>query len=294
MNRYAFAGGNPISFVELDGHRYIVADGVYAHSITGKIVEDRSSSTASGSGGDSSGYGLRDFGKDVGGFFVGLWEGFSETVTGIYQSGCLTAGSPVLAMVGPGINACAETVSNTVSYALTDPKGFGLALWHGTTDPIVDDWNSGNYGEAIGRGIFAIAELALGTKGATKLGSLAKSNLRGMGNILRSERGSISFGGPVQPKRIYSARELVRSAKDSGPHHNFPVAFDDVIFNEGKREVIRNFWKKSRPGLSNDSVNYTLRGFRNGQRGRYEIFTRPSLSGRIEIIMHRFFRPDKP
>ena len=75
-------------------------------------------------------------------------------------------------MVGPGINACAETVSNTVSYALTDPKGFGLALWHGTTDPIVDDWNSGNYGEAIGRGIFAIAELALGTKGATKLGSL--------------------------------------------------------------------------------------------------------------------------
>src|SRR5690606_5199242 len=46
MNRYAFAGGNPISFVELDGHRYIVADGVYAHSITGKIVEDRSSSSS--------------------------------------------------------------------------------------------------------------------------------------------------------------------------------------------------------------------------------------------------------
>ena len=55
MNRYAFAGGNPISFVELDGHRYIVADGVYAHSITGKIVEDRSSSTANGSGAGASG-----------------------------------------------------------------------------------------------------------------------------------------------------------------------------------------------------------------------------------------------
>jgi len=40
--------------VELDGHRYIVADGVYAHSITGKIVEDRSSSTASGSGSQNS------------------------------------------------------------------------------------------------------------------------------------------------------------------------------------------------------------------------------------------------
>ena len=76
--------------------------------------------------------GLRDFGKDAGGIFVGLWEGFSETVTGIYQSGW---------------------------------------SWY-----------------------IPIAELALGTKGATKLGSLAKSNLRGMGNILRSERGSISFG----------------------------------------------------------------------------------------------------
>ena len=41
-------------FVELDGHRYIVADGVYAHSHTGKIVEDRSSSTASGSGSQNS------------------------------------------------------------------------------------------------------------------------------------------------------------------------------------------------------------------------------------------------
>ena len=49
-HRYVFAGGNPVSFVELDGHRYIVADGVYAHSITGKIVEDR----RSGSNGSKS------------------------------------------------------------------------------------------------------------------------------------------------------------------------------------------------------------------------------------------------
>lgn len=26
--------------------------------------------------------------------------------------------------------------------------------------------------------------------------------------------------------------------------------------------------------------------------GVYEIFTRPSVSGRTELIMHRFFRPD--
>jgi len=40
MNRYAFAGGNPISFVELDGHRYIVADGVDAPSSTGRVSWD--------------------------------------------------------------------------------------------------------------------------------------------------------------------------------------------------------------------------------------------------------------
>src|SRR5690606_20331380 len=36
MNRYAFAGGNPISFVELDGHRIIVVDGVYVPN-SGKL-----------------------------------------------------------------------------------------------------------------------------------------------------------------------------------------------------------------------------------------------------------------
>jgi len=43
MNRYAFAGGNPISFVELDGHRYIVADGVDAPSSTGRVSWDYAS-----------------------------------------------------------------------------------------------------------------------------------------------------------------------------------------------------------------------------------------------------------
>ncbi|PTX47372.1 RHS repeat-associated protein [Melghirimyces profundicolus] len=40
MNRYAFAGGNPISMVELDGHRYAVADGVDAPSSTGRVWWD--------------------------------------------------------------------------------------------------------------------------------------------------------------------------------------------------------------------------------------------------------------
>lgn len=44
-------------------------------------------------------------------------------------------------------------------------------------------------------------------------------------------------------------------------------------------------------GLSNDSVQYRLRGRINGRSGTYEIFARPSQSGRNEVITHRFFRP---
>ena len=84
MNRYAFAGGNPISFVELDGHRYIVADEVYAHSITGKIVEDRSSSTASGSSaGNSSSYGssIGNLADYVGDFLAGALFRLADNFT---------------------------------------------------------------------------------------------------------------------------------------------------------------------------------------------------------------------
>jgi RHS repeat-associated protein len=92
-------------------------------------------------------------------------------------------------------------------------------------------------------------------------------------------------------KRIYSARVLARAAQESGPFHNFPASFDDVIFSSGKRTVVRNFFNQTKRGLSNDSIRYELPGNVNGQKGVYEIFTRPSRSGRTEVITHRFFRP---
>ena len=76
MNRYAFADGNPISFVELDGHRYIVADGVYAHSITGKIVEDRSSSS---SGTSTRGSGVQIYSGHIG--YTGSSEDNISTIS---------------------------------------------------------------------------------------------------------------------------------------------------------------------------------------------------------------------
>lgn len=50
-----------------------------------------------------------------------------------------------------------------------------------------------------------------------------------------------------------------------------------------------DFFNKAKPNLSNDSIQYRLSGSLNGKAGTYEIFTRPSVSGRTELIMHRFF-----
>ena len=44
------------------------------------------------------------------------------------------------------------------------------------------------------------------------------------------------------PTRIYSARVLIRSAKEPSPYHNFPESFNDEIFR-GSRTVTINFFK---------------------------------------------------
>jgi RHS repeat-associated protein len=85
----------------------------------------------------------------------------------------------------------------------------------------------------------------------------------------------------LEPKRIYSARELIRRAEEAGPFHNFPESFNDAIF-KGERRVV-----------SDSYVTYTQRGVVNGTEGTFEIGVRPSASGRTEVITHRFFRPDK-
>lgn len=100
------------------------------------------------------------------------------------------------------------------------------------------------------------------------------------------------YGGGQPPNRIYSARELIRRGAEPGPYHNFPESFNRVIFQQGTRNVTPNFWRTPRPGYSNESIMYSLRGTLNGRSGTYEIGVRPSISGNTELIMHRFFRPD--
>lgn len=96
-----------------------------------------------------------------------------------------------------------------------------------------------------------------------------------------------------EPNRIYSARELIRRGAEPGPFHNFPESFNSAIFKQGTQTRVPNFYNQAKTGLSTDSIQYRLPGVVNGREGFYEIFTRPSLSGRTEVIIHRFFNPTK-
>jgi RHS repeat-associated protein len=117
-----------------------------------------------------------------------------------------------------------------------------------------------------------------------------------LGIGIATEGGSIAAEALVSATRgtryIYSARVLMRAAEEAGPYHNFPMSVDEAVVNEGARTVRQGFWRTARANLSNNSVSYELRGALNGRQGTYEIFTRPSASGRTEVIVHRFFHPD--
>jgi hypothetical protein len=84
-----------------------------------------------------------------------------------------------------------------------------------------------------------------------------------------------------EPIRIYSARELFRRAEDTGPYHNFAESFNESFFQDNRQVISDNYTLYTRPG--------TL----NGASGEYQIGVRTSASGRTEVIIHRFFKPDK-
>ncbi|MCP3660558.1 MAG: hypothetical protein GY830_09710, partial [Bacteroidetes bacterium] len=94
-------------------------------------------------------------------------------------------------------------------------------------------------------------------------------------------------------KKIYSSRELLRRKAEPGPYHNFPESLNKTIFEKGERIIKPNFYKDIKPGFSNKGSFYKYPGKVNGKEGFYEIGTRFSSNGKTEVIIHRFFRPNK-
>jgi hypothetical protein len=60
----------------------------------------------------------------------------------------------------------------------------------------------------------------------------------------------------------------------------------ETIISNGTKTVTPNCYNVARPGYTNTSIQYRLAGEINGVQGTYEIFTRLSTSGNIELIMH--------
>jgi WXG100 family type VII secretion target len=85
--------------------------------------------------------------SQVGGFFEGVYEGAKGMVGGLYHM----VTSPIETLKGIG-------------HAITHPG----ELWDALKKPYVEDWQSGNYGRAIGRGAFEVAMLLIPGVGEAK------------------------------------------------------------------------------------------------------------------------------
>jgi len=111
------------------------------------------------------------------------------------------------------------------------------------------------------------------------MASPASSAMRSV-NAASAAEVRVATGATSAPSRIKSAQVMRRAANEPGLYHNFPGSLDSAIY-EGRRAVVS-------PGYA----QYTRPGTVNGVSGVYEIGVRVSPSGRIEIVTHRFFRPD--
>jgi WXG100 family type VII secretion target len=87
------------------------------------------------------------FWHQVGGFFEGLWEGGKGMVEGLWHA----VTHPIDTLKG-------------LAYGITHPG----ELWEALKKPYVEDWNSGNQGRAIGRGVFEVVMLLIPGIGEAK------------------------------------------------------------------------------------------------------------------------------
>jgi RHS repeat-associated protein len=140
---------------------------------------------------------------------------------------------------------------------------------------------------------FVLLDMAGMGTGKGLSGSLATRNIELGFKINPSLEFRYIKNGDRVVNRIYSARELIRRSKEPGPYHNFPEAFNNVIFENGTKIVTPNYFNTAKRGLSNTNILYQYPGIVNGRQGLFEIATRPSISGRTEVINHRFFNPAK-
>lgn len=133
----------------------------------------------------------------VGGFFNGVWEVGSETVSGVVDLAGGIAGTTYDTVGGavvdgslglyetatgtqveepgwlPDFNRGVDRLKTAGQVAGTLAENPGL-LVDAVVDPIAEDWQAGNHGEAIGRSFAEVIGIVAGTKGVDKAAAGAR------------------------------------------------------------------------------------------------------------------------
>jgi RHS repeat-associated protein len=153
-NRYAFAGGNPVSFSELDGHRPIEENGDEVKNPEPYFPDSSSSGSSSSSTSSSSGSSSSGSSSSRIGFGGGMSGGAALSLGGVLDLGNLLSmtcrlcspGSgipPSLLFRGPGAGpssyyyrggtyGSSGLASSAVRGAITTPRGFGSTRFGAT------------------------------------------------------------------------------------------------------------------------------------------------------------------
>lgn len=120
----------------------------------------------------SDGWGaIQEAGRQVGGFVYGVGTGAVEMVKGtaelVWSVGKMTVGE----LIDPAAAQAERDKWGQVISAVVEDPG---KVWDAITEPIVESWKRGDYGEAIGRGFFEAASTVVGPKGLNKIGTIGR------------------------------------------------------------------------------------------------------------------------
>ena len=218
QNRYSFAGGNPLSFVESDGHM-VAADGgggAWTGPADNNTTQSSTSSSSSGGGGGGHkdcgilGLGCTWIGQQTSQFVQGVGDGLGELWKGgVALGGIAVDCSAVGGIVDPG--GCGKKMTAIGSYVWNHPGDFFGSM--------IDykDLSQGNYAKWAGHLAPSIA-LAVATAGAG--GAIAKggeaAGLAAEGADAAGEAGVAASGAAGEAATAAGEAGVARAAEGAG------------------------------------------------------------------------------